>query len=78
MCRIDRERVECFLKEIREGLEVIKEITNMDINSFICSRSVRFAIRYSIILIVESAADLGLQYLNNVLMKVLEVIEKCF
>ncbi|RLE53010.1 MAG: hypothetical protein DRJ26_03960, partial [Candidatus Methanomethylicota archaeon] len=51
--------------EIREGLEEIRNIVNLDIEDFIQNRSKRFSMRYSIVLIVEASADLGIAILKQ-------------
>ncbi len=66
MTKIDKEYIRNVISEISEGLEEIKELTSTNIDDFIRSRSKRFAMRYSIILVVEAATDLGIMILRQV------------
>lgn len=66
MVRIDREYFGNVIREINDGLEEIREIvTAMDLEDFMRNRSKRFAMRYSIVLVVEAAADLGIAILRQ-------------
>lgn len=62
---IDREYVMNLIGEMREGLDEVKEIVTADLNEFIRDRGKRFAMRYSVVLIVEAAADLGIAILKQ-------------
>ncbi len=64
MTKIDREYVDSILSEIEEGLEEVRSITSLSLENFIKDRSRRFSMRYSVVLIVEAAADLGLMILR--------------
>jgi len=63
--RIDREYVKNVINEIRDGLEEIRRIVAMGLDDFMRNRGMRFAMRYSIILVVEASADLGLAILRH-------------
>ena len=65
MVKIDHEYVKKLINEITEGLDEIKNIITLSIDDFIQNRSMRFSMRYSIVLIVEAAADLGLIILRS-------------
>ncbi|MCD6510938.1 MAG: DUF86 domain-containing protein [Thermoprotei archaeon] len=65
MIKIDREYVRRIIGEIMEGLDEVKDIIMVRIEDFVRDRGKRFSMRYSIILIVEAAADLGLAILKQ-------------
>lgn len=65
MPRIDREYVRSVVGEIRDGLEETRSIVAMGLDDFMRSRGARFSMRYSVILVVEAAADLGLAILRR-------------
>ncbi|RLG78308.1 MAG: hypothetical protein DRO14_00935 [Thermoprotei archaeon] len=65
MVKIDKEYVESVINEIKEGLEEIKNIISMDLEDFMRTRSKRFAMRYSVVLIVEAATDIGIVLLKQ-------------
>ena len=65
MVRVDREYVDNVVGEIEEGLEEVETITSSSLEDFMRNRSKRFSMRYSIILIVEAATDLGLTILKQ-------------
>ncbi len=65
MVNIDKEYVESTLSEIREGLEEAKSIITLDLRDYVGDRRTRFAMRYSIVLIVEGATDLGVAILKQ-------------
>lgn len=65
MARIDQEYVEKIVNEILEGLDEIKNTITLGIEDFIRNKSKRFSMRYSIILVVEVAADLGVAVLRQ-------------
>jgi len=65
MARIDHEYVKRLINDITEGLNEIRTITRLSIDDFLRNRSMRFSMRYSIVLIVEAAADLGLAILRR-------------
>ena len=54
-----------LIKEIKDGLDEVKEIIAVGLNDFIRDRSKRFAMRYSVVLVVEAAADLGVVILKR-------------
>ncbi|UNQ73193.1 DUF86 domain-containing protein [Infirmifilum sp. NZ] len=65
MARVDKEYFQSVVQELREGLEEIGKITALSLDEFMRSRSLRFAMRYSVVLVVESAADLGVAILKQ-------------
>ncbi|MCY0868392.1 MAG: DUF86 domain-containing protein [Desulfurococcus sp.] len=65
MTGVDREFVEKTIREIEEGLSEIRSSVALDMESFMRDKSRRFTARYSIILIVEAAADLGIAILRQ-------------
>jgi len=62
---IDREHVECLIRDVNDGLDEVRRITSLSLDDFIRCRSLRFALRYAIVLIVESSADIGLIILKQ-------------
>ncbi len=58
-------RVEERLNEIEDALNELETLIMNDMSSFLRSRTARYAARYSIIQIVEAAADLALQILEK-------------
>ncbi|MHA1616331.1 MAG: type VII toxin-antitoxin system HepT family RNase toxin [Candidatus Njordarchaeales archaeon] len=65
MVKIDREYFENVMRELREGLEEVKKLITVGLEEFMCNRSLRFSMRYSVVLIIEAAADLGLAILKQ-------------
>ena len=65
MVRIDREYAASLIREVKEGLEELRSIVVLSLEDFMRDRSKRFAIRYSVILIVEASADLGVMILKQ-------------
>ncbi|MEQ9716549.1 MAG: HepT-like ribonuclease domain-containing protein [Candidatus Asgardarchaeum sp.] len=64
---VDKDYIENMLKDIIEALSELKFLTSLDIDEFIKNRSARFSMRYSIVVIVEGSADIGIY-----------VLERCF
>ena len=64
---VDKDYIENMLKDIIEALDELKFLTSLDIDEFIKNRSARFSMRYSIVVIVEGSADIGIY-----------VLERCF
>ena len=60
MIGIDKEYIRNVISEINEGLGEIREAVSVGLEEFMRSRSRRFATRYSIVLIVKAATDLGI------------------
>ena len=65
MSHINKRYLDRMLNEIKEGLEEIEELVSLGLDDFIRDRGKRFAMRYSIILVVEAATDLGLYLLRK-------------
>ncbi len=65
MVRVDKEYFENVMQELREGLEEVKKLITVGLEEFMRNRSLRFAMRYSVVLIVEAAADLGIAILKQ-------------
>lgn len=65
MTKIDKEYIENVMRDIKEALSEIKDVVSLDIKDFITSRRAKFAMRYAIILLIESAADIGVTILRQ-------------
>ena len=65
MTKVDREVIKKLIAEAREGLSEVKELTSMKLDDFVKSRRARFSLRYSIILLTESLADLAVAILEE-------------
>ncbi len=52
------------IREINDALSELEALTSMDERSFLTNRTARFSARYSIVQIVEAAADIGLYILQ--------------
>jgi len=57
MVKVDTDYIDRVLEDIKEGLSEMEDIVSMPASEFIRSRRARFALRYTIVLIVESAAE---------------------
>ncbi len=53
------------ISEIEEALDELEKLLSMDEGSFLRNRTARFSARYSIVQIVEAAADLGIYILER-------------
>ncbi len=56
---VDREYVEKLLSEIDEALEELKSLTSRSIPEVLGSRDLRYAMRFSIVLLVEALTDVA-------------------
>lgn len=65
MTRVDRHAAERLLSEAREALEELREITSLERDRVLSDRTLVFSMRYSIILVVESLADLAFAILER-------------
>lgn len=65
MTKVDREIVARIVGEAREALEEARSIASMGIDDFMRSRRARFSLRYSIVMLVESLADLAVAILEK-------------
>jgi len=65
MTKVSREVVEKLLSEAREALDEIRSTVSMDLDAFMSSRTARFSLRYSIVMIVEALADLAITILEK-------------
>ncbi len=64
---VDRDYVYRVINDIKEALKLIYKITGASIDVFISDLGLRYALRHSIIVIVEAIADLGVH-----------ILEKCY
>jgi len=62
---VDKEYIKNVMRDIKEALSEIKDIVSLDIKDFITSRRAKFAMRYATILLIESAADIGVTILRQ-------------
>ena len=65
MTRVSKEVVKRLIREAEEALDEIKSVISMELDEFVSSRRARFSLRYSIVLIVEALADLGVAILEK-------------
>ncbi len=61
-----REQLERLLGDLREALEELGGLTERDPSEVLASRTLRFSLRYSIVMAVEAAADAALLILEKV------------
>ena len=65
MTRVDKEVVKRLINEAEEALDEIKKILAVDLNIFVNNRSLRYSLRYSIVMVVEALADLAVAILEK-------------
>jgi len=65
MTKVNKEVIKKLLSEVREALDEIESIVSIDLSEFINSRTARFSLRYSIVMIVEALADLAVAILEK-------------
>jgi len=78
MTRVDREIINKLLSEAREALDEIRNIVSMDLNDFMKSRTARFSLRYSIIMLVEALVDLAIAILEKDFGESIETYREAF
>jgi len=52
MTGVDRGVVEKLLRDAREALEEVRSVTSMSVGDFARSRTARFSLRYSVVMLV--------------------------
>lgn len=65
MTKIDKDVLEKLTREVAEAIEEVGGIISLDVESFLKDRRARFSLRYSIVLIVESLADIAVAILEK-------------
>jgi len=78
MTRVDREIINKLLSEARDALDEIRNIVSMDLNDFMRSRTARFSLRYSIIMLVEALVDLAIAILEKDFGESIETYREAF
>jgi uncharacterized protein YutE (UPF0331/DUF86 family) len=63
--RVDKEVVKRLINEAEEALDEIKKILAVDLSIFVNNRSLRYSLRYSIVMVVEALADLAVAILEK-------------
>jgi uncharacterized protein YutE (UPF0331/DUF86 family) len=63
--RVNKEVIKRLINEAEEALDEIKKILAVDLSSFVNNRSLRFSLRYSIVMVVEALADLAVAILEK-------------
>lgn len=72
MTKIDKNVFQKLVREVAEAIEEVREIISLDVDSFLNDRRARFSLRYSIVLIVESLADIAVAILEKDFNEVVE------
>jgi len=67
LCKLDKNYISDLIRDITDGLNEIRDILKLDLKEVITNRRIKFSLRYSIILVAESASDLGLYILRKCL-----------
>jgi len=65
LTKIDKDVLEKLTREVAEAIEEVGGIISLDVESFLKDRRARFSLRYSIVLIVESLADIAVAILEK-------------
>jgi len=65
MTRVDRSVIERLLGDAREALEEVRSLTSMSVDDFARSRTARFSLRYSVVVLVEALADVAVLILEK-------------
>jgi len=65
MTRVDRGVVEKLLRDAREALEEVRSVTSMSVDVFAGSRTARFSLGYSVVVLVEALADVAVLILEK-------------
>ncbi len=60
MTRVDKEVVKKLINEAEEALDEMRKILAVELSSFMNNNSLRFNLRYYIIMVVEALTDLAL------------------
>ena len=60
MTRVDKEVVKKLINEAEEALDEMRKILAVELSSFMNNNSLRFSLRYCIIMVVEALTDLAL------------------
>jgi len=76
--KVSNEVVRRLMNEAKEALDEIENIISMKVDAFLTSRSARFSLRYSIVLIVEVLADLSIAILEKDFDEVVESYRDAF
>ncbi len=63
--RVDKEVVKKLISEAEEALDEIRKILAIELSSFVGNRSLRFSLRYCVIMVVEALADLAVAILEK-------------
>jgi len=50
---------------LREALEEVRSVTSMSVDDFVRSRTARFSLRYSVVMLVEALADVAVLILEK-------------
>ncbi len=72
MTKIDKNVFQKLIREVAEAIEEVREIISLDVDTFLNDRRARFSLRYSIVLIVESLADIAVAILEKDFNEVVE------
>jgi len=65
LTKIDKDVFQKLTREVAEAIEEVGGIISLDVESFPKDRRARFSLRYSIVLIVESLADIAVAILEK-------------
>ena len=65
MTKIDKDVFQKLTREVAEAIEEVGGIISLDVESFLKDRRARFSLRYSIVLIIESLADIAVAILEK-------------
>jgi uncharacterized protein YutE (UPF0331/DUF86 family) len=63
--RVDKEVVKRLINEAEEALDEIKKILAVDLSIFVNNRSLRYSLRYSIVMVIEALTDLAVAILEK-------------
>jgi len=72
LTKIDKNVFQKLIREVAEAIEEVREIISLDVDTFLNDRRARFSLRYSIVLIVESLADIAVAILEKDFNEVVE------
>ena len=78
MTKVSREVIKRLIGEAGEALDEVKNVISMKLDEFITSRRARFSLRYSVVLVVEALADLGVAILEKDFNEVVESYREAF
>lgn len=72
MTKIDKDVFQKLVREASEAIEEVRGIISLDVESFLNDRRARFSLRYCMVLIVESLADIAVAILEKDFNEVVE------